>query len=112
MPLECLRWAATSPPRRSSASTSCGCSRAARRRKKRRGFSGSTPAPSGASGGNTKMAEAARRPEDFLELVERARRGRLKLYVGFAAGVGKTYRMLQEAHDLKARSVDVVVGFV
>jgi two-component system, OmpR family, sensor histidine kinase KdpD len=33
---------------------------------------------------------ASRRPEDFLELVERARRGRLKLYVGFAAGVGKT----------------------
>ena len=30
-----------------------------------------------------------RRPEDFLELVERAKRGRLKLYVGFAAGVGK-----------------------
>jgi two-component system sensor histidine kinase KdpD len=58
------------------------------------------------------MAEAARRPEDFLELVERARRGRLKLYVGFAAGVGKTYRMLQEAHDLKKRGVDVVVGFV
>ena len=53
-----------------------------------------------------------RRPEDFLELVERARRGRLKLYVGFAAGVGKTYRMLQEAHDLKARGVDVVVAFV
>jgi len=54
----------------------------------------------------------ARRPEDFLELVERARRGRLKLYVGFAAGVGKTYRMLQEAHDLRRRGVDVVVGFV
>jgi len=54
----------------------------------------------------------ARRPEDFLELVERARRGRLKLYVGFAAGVGKTYRMLEEAHDLRRRSVDVVVGFV
>ncbi|HTO99575.1 MAG TPA: histidine kinase, partial [Myxococcales bacterium] len=53
-----------------------------------------------------------RRPEDFLELVERARRGRLKLYVGFAAGVGKTYRMLQEAHDLRKRGVDVVVGFV
>jgi two-component system, OmpR family, sensor histidine kinase KdpD len=53
-----------------------------------------------------------RRPEDFLELVERARRGRLKLYVGFAAGVGKTYRMLQEAHDLRRRGVDVVVGFV
>jgi two-component system, OmpR family, sensor histidine kinase KdpD len=53
-----------------------------------------------------------RKPEDFLELVERARRGRLKLYVGFAAGVGKTYRMLQEAHDLRRRGVDVVVGFV
>jgi two-component system, OmpR family, sensor histidine kinase KdpD len=54
----------------------------------------------------------ARRPEDFLELVERARRGRLKLYVGFAAGVGKTYRMLEEAHDLRRRGVDVVVAFV
>jgi len=54
----------------------------------------------------------ARRPEDFLELVERAKRGRLKLYVGFAAGVGKTYRMLQEAHELRRRGVDVVVAFV
>ena len=53
-----------------------------------------------------------KRPEDFLELVERARRGRLKLYVGFAAGVGKTYRMLQEAHDLRRRGTDVVVAFV
>jgi two-component system sensor histidine kinase KdpD len=52
------------------------------------------------------------RAEDFLELVERARRGRLKLYVGFAAGVGKTFRMLEEAHDLRRRGVDVVVGFV
>jgi two-component system sensor histidine kinase KdpD len=54
----------------------------------------------------------ARRPEDFLELVERAKRGRLKLYVGFAAGVGKTYRMLQEAQELRRRGVDVVVAFV
>ena len=55
---------------------------------------------------------APRRPEDFLELVQRARRGRLKLYMGFAAGVGKTYRMLEEAHALRRRGVDVVVGFV
>src|SRR3954469_25642105 len=54
----------------------------------------------------------SKRAEDFLELVERARRGRLKLYVGFAAGVGKTYRMLQEAHELRGRAVDVVVAFV
>jgi two-component system sensor histidine kinase KdpD len=52
------------------------------------------------------------RPEDFLELVERGKRGRLKLYIGFAAGVGKTYRMLEEAHALRRRSVDIVVGFV
>ena len=54
----------------------------------------------------------ARRAEDFLELVERAKRGRLKLYVGFAAGVGKTYEMLQEGQRLKRQGVDVVIGFV
>ncbi len=58
------------------------------------------------------MSVERTRAEDFLELVERARRGRLKLYVGFAAGVGKTFRMLEEAHDLRRRGVDVVVGFV
>lgn len=52
------------------------------------------------------------RPEDFLELVQRARRGRLKLYIGFAAGVGKTYRMLEEAHALKARGVDIVLAYI
>jgi len=55
---------------------------------------------------------AKRRPEDFLELVERGKRGRLKLYLGFAAGVGKTFRMLEEAHALRRRGVDVVIGFV
>ncbi|MEO8602282.1 MAG: histidine kinase [bacterium] len=57
------------------------------------------------------MAGAAR-PEDFLELVERAKRGRLKVYIGPAAGVGKTYRMLEEAHALRRRGVDVVLGFI
>src|SRR3954468_4885011 len=57
-------------------------------------------------------AAGSKRAEDFLELVERARRGRLKLYVGFAAGVGKTYRMLQEAHELRKRGVDAVGAFV
>jgi two-component system, OmpR family, sensor histidine kinase KdpD len=51
-------------------------------------------------------------PQDFLELVERSKRGRLKLYIGFAAGVGKTWRMLEEAHALKRRGVDVVAAFV
>jgi two-component system sensor histidine kinase KdpD len=52
------------------------------------------------------------RAEDFLELVQKSKRGRLKLYIGFAAGVGKTYRMLEEAHALKERGVDVVIGFI
>jgi two-component system sensor histidine kinase KdpD len=52
------------------------------------------------------------RADDFLELVERGKRGRLKLYIGFAAGVGKTYRMLEEAHALRRRGVDIVVGLV
>jgi two-component system sensor histidine kinase KdpD len=58
------------------------------------------------------MIAPRQRAEDFLELVERARRGRLKIYLGFAAGVGKTYRMLEEAHALRKRGVNVVVGFV
>jgi two-component system sensor histidine kinase KdpD len=52
------------------------------------------------------------RPEDFLELVERAKRGRLKLYIGYAAGVGKTWQMLEEAHALRRRGVDVVGALI
>lgn len=48
---------------------------------------------------------------DFLPLVQRRERGKLKVYVGSAAGTGKTYRMLQEGNDLRRRGVDVVVGF-
>ena len=58
------------------------------------------------------MAPATPRPEDFLEILRKSKRGRLKLYIGFAAGVGKTYRMLEEAHALRERGVDVVVGYV
>jgi len=58
------------------------------------------------------MATERPRPEDFLELVERSKRGRLKVFIGFAAGVGKTYRMLEEARALQRRGVDVVIGFV
>ncbi|HVA58607.1 MAG: universal stress protein [Gemmatimonadaceae bacterium] len=49
---------------------------------------------------------------DFLTLVRQRERGKLKLYIGSAAGVGKTYRMLAEAHQLRARDVDVVIGFI
>src|SRR5437016_11739797 len=51
-------------------------------------------------------------PEHFLTLIRRQQRGRLKVYLGFAAGVGKTYEMLQEGQRLKRQGVDVVVGVV
>ena len=51
-------------------------------------------------------------PEDFLRLIEKAKRGRLKIYLGHAAGVGKTYQMLEDASLLKKRGVDVLVGYV
>jgi two-component system sensor histidine kinase KdpD len=56
----------------------------------------------------------APRPEtsEFVELLKSRERGKLKVYIGSAAGVGKTFRMLQEAHDLRRRGMDVVVGFV
>ncbi len=38
-------------------------------------------------------------------------RGRLKVFLGYAAGVGKTYQMLTEAHELQRRGVDVVIGY-
>jgi two-component system, OmpR family, sensor histidine kinase KdpD len=49
---------------------------------------------------------------DFLTLVRQRERGKLKLYIGSAAGVGKTYRMLNEAHELRRRGIDAVIGFV
>src|SRR5437660_1649928 len=51
-------------------------------------------------------------PEHFLTLIRQQQRGRLKVYLGFAAGVGKTYEMLQEGHRLKRQGVDVVIGYV
>jgi two-component system sensor histidine kinase KdpD len=51
-------------------------------------------------------------PEHFLTLIRQHQRGRLNVYLGFAAGVGKTYEMLQEGHCLKRQGVDIVVGFV
>src|SRR5579864_6643466 len=51
-------------------------------------------------------------PETFLDLAPEPQKGRLKIYIGAAAGVGKTYRMLEEAHQLRAREVDVVLGFI
>ncbi len=60
------------------------------------------------------MTESAadRETTNFFEIVRRRERGKLRVYMGSAAGTGKTFRMLQQAHDLRRRGVDVVVGFV
>jgi two-component system sensor histidine kinase KdpD len=52
------------------------------------------------------------RADTFLRMIRRAQRGRLKVYLGYAAGVGKTYQMLLEGRRLKEESIDVVVGLV
>lgn len=48
----------------------------------------------------------------FLDLIQKSRKGKFKVYIGMSAGVGKTYRMLQEAHTLLRNGIDVKVGFV
>jgi two-component system sensor histidine kinase KdpD len=59
------------------------------------------------------MSDPDRRdPEAFLDLVPQAKKGALKVYLGGAAGVGKTYRMLEEAHRLRANGHDVVLGLI
>jgi len=50
--------------------------------------------------------------QHFLDLIKKSRRGKFKIYVGMIAGVGKSYRMLQEAHDLLDNGVDVQIGYI
>lgn len=53
-------------------------------------------------------------PDELLKNIqaEEHSRGRLKIFLGYAAGVGKTYAMLEAAHQRKAQGMDVVVGFI
>ncbi len=48
----------------------------------------------------------------LLARINEKDRARLRIYIGAAPGVGKTYEMLQEAHALRARGLDVVIGYV
>jgi len=52
------------------------------------------------------------RAASFLRLIRRSQRGRLKVYLGYCAGVGKTCQMLQEGQRLKADGIDVVIGLL
>jgi two-component system sensor histidine kinase KdpD len=48
----------------------------------------------------------------WLEKIQQEKKGKLKIYIGMSAGVGKTYRMLQEAHNLLRNGVNLKVGYV
>ena len=58
------------------------------------------------------MAGREHNVQYFLNLIKRSRRGRFKIYIGMIAGVGKTYRMLQEAHEMLNSGLDVKIGYV
>ncbi len=54
----------------------------------------------------------AERVNQFLAVNQKNSRGRLKIYIGMSAGVGKSYRMLQEAHSLLKNNVNIKIGFI
>lgn len=58
------------------------------------------------------MMETKNNAQRFLDMIKRSQRGKFKIYIGMIAGVGKTYRMLQEAHEMLKKEVDVLIGYV
>jgi two-component system sensor histidine kinase KdpD len=50
--------------------------------------------------------------QHFLDLIQKSRKGKFKVYIGMSAGVGKTFRMLQEAHTLLKNGIDVKIGYI
>lgn len=50
--------------------------------------------------------------QQFLNLIKKSKKGKFKIYIGMSAGVGKTYRMLQEAHALLRNGIDVKIGYI
>ncbi|HMI66501.1 MAG TPA: sensor histidine kinase KdpD [Cyclobacteriaceae bacterium] len=58
------------------------------------------------------MPEKDKSVQHFLNLIKKSRRGKFKIYIGMSAGVGKTYRMLQEAHSLVKNGVDIQIGYI
>ena len=62
------------------------------------------------------MEEQRQDPEQLLKAISREvsadGRGKLKIFFGYSAGVGKTYAMLEAAHQAKDRGIDVVAGYI
>ncbi|QKE05951.1 MULTISPECIES: KdpD-like non-kinase potassium sensor [Bacillus cereus group] len=53
-----------------------------------------------------------RTPGEYLEYIRQQNRGKLKLYVGAAPGVGKSYKMLYDAREMKKDGMDIVIGLI
>lgn len=58
------------------------------------------------------MTEKEQSVQHFLDLIKKSRRGKFKIYIGMSAGVGKSYRMLTEAHALLKSGIDVKIGYI
>ena len=65
------------------------------------------------------MSDGRAAPEEFLERIraekaieQKYERGKLKIFLGYVAGTGKTYAMLEMAHVLKKEGIDVVAGYI
>ena len=58
------------------------------------------------------MPDQEKNTDQFIELIRKSRRGKFKIYIGMSAGVGKTFRMLQEAQTLLRNGVDVKIGYI
>jgi two-component system sensor histidine kinase KdpD len=58
------------------------------------------------------MSEKDANAEHFLDLIRESKKGKFKIYIGMSAGVGKTYRMLQEAQTLLKKGVDIKIGYI
>lgn len=57
-------------------------------------------------------AEKEQNVQHFLSLIKKSRWGKFKIYIGMSAGVGKTYRMLQEAHALLKNGINIQIGYI
>jgi len=58
------------------------------------------------------MSEKDQTVQYFLDLINKSKQGKFKIYIGMSAGVGKSFRMLQEAHSLLRNGIDVKIGFI
>ena len=62
------------------------------------------------------MGERIQNPEQLLKSIqtyeENRNKGHLKIFFGYASGVGKTYTMLEAAHMAKQQGIDVIAGYI